>query len=139
MTFPNRLRRVGARAVGVADVNAQADSFVVGLDGLPGVERRRVAAVAGAVIVDGQPEVVLLDIFLDQREGVVGRLANHGGQSDRLGVRRRRGARRPSSLGKLMTPQPVTVNPASLNFCAAVRHCSGVPRQGQCEPNNETL
>src|ERR1700678_1334429 len=44
-----------------------------------------------------------------------------------------------SSLGNVTTPQPVTVSPASLNFCAAVRHCSGVPPQGQWVRNNETF
>src|SRR5205823_13474876 len=64
----DRLHLVGARAYGVPDVDAQPHASVHAADVLQGVVRGREVLVLGAVVVDGDRDVILPGEPLDARQ-----------------------------------------------------------------------
>ena len=98
----NRVDEVGVGAGGVAYVDAEADARIEILDGLEHVEGRGKELVLGAVIVDGDLDVVLLDEALDPLERLGRGIAGDDGRdAGALGSTRTcRGCRLSSSLGK---------------------------------------
>src|ERR1039457_2520744 len=71
----DRLDRIGPGPGRVANVNAEAQALVIGLHGVPDVERRREHLVLRAVVVERELHVVFPDESLGEEERVpVGRL-----------------------------------------------------------------
>jgi hypothetical protein len=77
---------VGAGADGVAEVDAEADARIHVLDGGEHVEGRGKVLVLGAVVVDGELDVVLLDELFQARKVLVGGRADGDGDARGLEV-----------------------------------------------------
>jgi hypothetical protein len=86
-TFVNGLDNVGSGAHGVANVDAAAHARVHVLDRFEHIERGREHLVLGAVVVDGDANVVFLDEFFHARKRCRSRVAgDDDGDAGALGI-----------------------------------------------------
>ena len=75
--FVNRLHHIRSRAHSMAHINAAADAGIGPFERLENVQRRRPELILGAVVVDGDTDVVFLDELLQARQRLGGGIAGH--------------------------------------------------------------